>query len=92
MYIRRSSCCQKADLFIHLRHLLKGFVTIGYIDRSFLHLMPDTLTKLAYQAFQEGKSYFGLAYKAVSTQLTNRFITPSQREAKSLPVELLFPL
>ena len=54
--------------------------------------MPDTLTKLAYQAFQEGKSYFGLAHKAVSTQLTNLFVAPSQREVKPLPVELLLQI
>ena len=54
--------------------------------------MYDTLTKLAYQAFQEGKSYFVLSHKAVSTQLTNLFVAPSQREAKSLPVELLLQI
>ena len=31
--------------------------------------MPDTLTKLAYQAFQDGKNYFGLGHKAIATQL-----------------------
>lgn len=50
------------------------FVTIHNIDLhaypySALILMPDTLTKLAYQAFQEGKNYFGLGHKAIATQL-----------------------
>ncbi|MEM6837256.1 MAG: class I SAM-dependent methyltransferase [Cyanobacteria bacterium P01_C01_bin.120] len=31
--------------------------------------MPDTLTKMAYQAFQESKNYFGLGHKAIATQL-----------------------
>lgn len=31
--------------------------------------MPDTLTKLAYQTFQDGKNYFGLGHKAIATQL-----------------------
>lgn len=54
--------------------------------------MSDTLTKLAYQTFQQGKSYFGLAHKAVSTQLTNLFVPPSQRDMKPLPVELLLKI
>lgn len=33
--------------------------------------MESTLTKLTYQAFQQGKSYFGLAHKTLSTQLRN---------------------
>lgn len=33
--------------------------------------MPDTLTKLAYQTFQQSKSYFGLAHKFMSMQLLN---------------------
>ena len=31
--------------------------------------MPDTLTKLAYQTFQDSKNYFGLGHKAIATQL-----------------------
>jgi ubiquinone/menaquinone biosynthesis C-methylase UbiE len=41
--------------------------------------MAETLTKLAYQTFQQGKSYFGLAHKALSTQLTN-FLAPSAKQ------------
>lgn len=54
--------------------------------------MPDTLTKLAYQTFQQGKSYFGLAHKTVSTQLTNLFVESSQRAAKPIPVDLLLKI
>lgn len=35
--------------------------------------MPDTLTKFAYQAFQDGKNYFGLGHKAIATQLREWF-------------------
>ncbi len=43
--------------------------------------MSDTLTKLAYQTVQQGKSYFGLVHKAVSTQLLN-FAAPAPIETK----------
>jgi ubiquinone/menaquinone biosynthesis C-methylase UbiE len=46
--------------------------------------MSDTLTKLAYQTFQQGKSVFGLAHKALGVQLTN-LMSPS-KESKTLPV------
>ncbi|MCU0550508.1 MAG: class I SAM-dependent methyltransferase [Leptolyngbya sp. Prado105] len=39
--------------------------------------MSDTLTKLAYQTVQQGKSYFGLVHKAVSTQLLNFVASPA---------------
>lgn len=54
--------------------------------------MPDTLTKLAYQTFQQGKSYFGLMHKAVSTQVLNLVAPPSieqKRKAKPLSLELI---
>ena len=38
--------------------------------------MSDTLTKLTYQAFQQGKSYFGLAHKTLSSQLLNLIYPP----------------
>ncbi|NDJ19921.1 class I SAM-dependent methyltransferase [Myxacorys almedinensis] len=46
--------------------------------------MPDTLTKLAYQTFQQGKSVFGLAHKALGVQLTN-LVAPLE-ESKSVPI------
>ncbi|MBW4573116.1 MAG: class I SAM-dependent methyltransferase [Tolypothrix carrinoi HA7290-LM1] len=51
--------------------------------------MSDTLTKLTYQTFQQGKNYFGLAHKILSTRLMN-LISPSQHQTKPLPTELLF--
>ncbi|NER83035.1 MAG: class I SAM-dependent methyltransferase [Leptolyngbya sp. SIO1D8] len=35
--------------------------------------MPDTLTKLVYQTFQDSKNYFGLGHKAIATQLRQVF-------------------
>ncbi|NEP44067.1 MAG: class I SAM-dependent methyltransferase, partial [Okeania sp. SIO2H7] len=43
--------------------------------------MPDTLTKLTYQTFQQGKSAFALGHKTISTRLQNLIIpTPKQEE------------
>jgi ubiquinone/menaquinone biosynthesis C-methylase UbiE len=53
--------------------------------------MPDTLTKLTYQSFQQGKNYFGLAHKVLSTQLMN-MVSPAKRESKPIPPELLLKL
>ena len=54
--------------------------------------MPDTLTKLTYQTFQQGKSYFGLAHKVLSTQLL-RFMSPStEGNSKPIPPELLLKI
>jgi len=41
--------------------------------------MPDTVTYLAYQALQQGKSYFGLAHKTLSSQL-RQWISPAPQE------------
>lgn len=48
--------------------------------------MSDTLTKLTYQTFQQGKSYFGLAHKAISSQLLN-LIHPPVNELRGQPIE-----
>lgn len=53
--------------------------------------MPDTLTKLTYQTFQQGKSYFGLAHKILSTRLLN-LISPAQQETKALPLDVLLKI
>lgn len=46
--------------------------------------MPDTLTKFAYQAFQDSKNYFGLGHKVVATQL-REWLRPSLKvELKSI--------
>jgi ubiquinone/menaquinone biosynthesis C-methylase UbiE len=54
--------------------------------------MPDTITKLAYQAFQQGKSYFGLAHKTVSTQLLKTIAPPKELQAKPIPLEMLLKI
>lgn len=52
--------------------------------------MSDTLTKLTYQTFQQGKSYFGLAHKTISTQLQNLINPPfNELRPKPLSPELL---
>lgn len=53
--------------------------------------MPDTLTKLTYQTFQQGKNYFGLAHKILSAQLMNA-ISPSGRKSKPIPAEVLLKI
>lgn len=50
--------------------------------------MPDTLTKLTYQTFQQGKNYFGLAHKILSTQLMN-LVSPAQQKTRPIPTEIL---
>jgi ubiquinone/menaquinone biosynthesis C-methylase UbiE len=50
--------------------------------------MSDTLTKLTYQTFQQGKNYFGLAHKILSARLMN-VISPSERQTKPIPTEIL---
>ncbi|HEY9760982.1 MAG TPA: class I SAM-dependent methyltransferase [Trichocoleus sp.] len=47
--------------------------------------MPDTLTKLAYQTFQQGKSLFGLTHKTVSAQLLQMVSPP--KTVKSQPLD-----
>ncbi|MBW4649256.1 MAG: class I SAM-dependent methyltransferase [Kastovskya adunca ATA6-11-RM4] len=48
--------------------------------------MSETITKLAYQSFQQGKSYFGLAHKVISSQLLN-LVAPPVNELKTKPVD-----
>lgn len=54
--------------------------------------MPDPLTKLAYQALQQGKSYFGLTHKALSTQLLSLMAPAKEKTAKPIPPDLLLTL
>ncbi|MEO0455506.1 MAG: class I SAM-dependent methyltransferase [Cyanobacteria bacterium P01_A01_bin.114] len=42
--------------------------------------MPDTLTKIAYQTFQQGKQTFGFAHKTLSSRVM-RFFYPIERTA-----------
>lgn len=50
--------------------------------------MPDTLTKLTYQTFQQSKSIFGVAHKTLSTQLMKAF-SPIDKKVTPIPPELL---
>ena len=54
--------------------------------------MPDTITKLAYQTFQQSKSYFGLAHKLLSTQVLNFIAPPSDKRTISMEPELLLKI
>jgi len=50
------------------------------------------LTKLAYQTFQQGKSYFGLAHKVLSTQLRQVIAPPSETNTQSISPQLLLQI
>lgn len=50
--------------------------------------MSDTLTKLTYQSFQQGKNYFGLAHKIISTRLMN-LISPNENKTTPIPTGVL---
>jgi ubiquinone/menaquinone biosynthesis C-methylase UbiE len=50
--------------------------------------MPDTITKLTYQTFQQGKNYFGLAHKILSTRLMN-MISPVEQKTTPIPSEVI---
>ncbi|NJK39944.1 MAG: class I SAM-dependent methyltransferase [Oscillatoriales cyanobacterium RM2_1_1] len=49
--------------------------------------MTDLLTKLTYQAFQQGKSYFGLAHKTLSTELL-KLVNPPAPERVPQPLDI----
>jgi ubiquinone/menaquinone biosynthesis C-methylase UbiE len=53
---------------------------------------PEPMTKLAYQAFLQGKSYFSLAHKALSTQIANLFVPQLHRNVETLSPEILLKL
>lgn len=50
--------------------------------------MAETLTKAAYQAFQQGKNYFGLAHKTLSAQLRD-LIYPTLRYKQPIPADTI---
>ena len=54
--------------------------------------MPDTLTKLTYQTFQQGKNSFGLAHKILSSRLLNLISEPVERKTKPFPPEFLLKI
>jgi len=52
-------------------------------------LMPDTLTKLTYQTFQQGKNYFGLAHKILSSRLSSLVSPAVERQTTPISPEIL---
>jgi hypothetical protein len=54
--------------------------------------MPESLTKLTYQTFQQGKNYFGLAHKILSSQLKNLVYPTLEQKTKPIPNEILVKL
>ncbi|AFZ23041.1 methylase involved in ubiquinone/menaquinone biosynthesis [Cylindrospermum stagnale PCC 7417] len=54
--------------------------------------MSDTLTKLTYQTFQQGKNYFGLAHKTLSSQLRKLVHPTLEQQVKPIPNEVLLKL
>lgn len=53
--------------------------------------MSDTITKLTYQTFQQGKNLFALAHKDLSTRLKS-IVSPSEIQTKPVPNETLLQL
>lgn len=51
--------------------------------------MSDTLTKLTYQTLQQGKSYFGVAHKLLTTRLMNLVAAPVELKTRSFTPEFL---
>ena len=49
--------------------------------------LPENITKLAYETFQQGKSIFGLSHKTISDFLTDTFVPKRKQEIKSLSQE-----
>ncbi len=50
--------------------------------------IPESLTKLAYQGFQEGKKVFGFVHKSVSDRLTNTVIPEQASKTQPLSPEI----
>ena len=51
--------------------------------------LPESLTKFAYQTFQEGKKVFGVAHKTLSARLTNMIVPERKGIAKPLTPEII---
>ncbi|MDB9541329.1 class I SAM-dependent methyltransferase [Anabaenopsis tanganyikae CS-531] len=54
--------------------------------------MSETLTKLSYQAFQQGKTYFGVIHKTLSSRLMNLIHPTLGQRGKPITEEVLFKL
>ena len=50
--------------------------------------IPEPLTKVAYQGFQEGKKVFGFVHKLVSDRLTNTVIPEQASKSQALSPEI----
>ena len=55
-------------------------------------LITDTLTKFAYQGFQQNKSLFSLAHKTISDRLTSIFVPETENIAQPLSPKILLEL
>ncbi|GAB1540611.1 class I SAM-dependent methyltransferase [Scytonema sp. NUACC21] len=53
--------------------------------------MTDALTKLTYETFQQGKGYFGLAHKILSTRLME-MLFPREPQSRNIPPEALLKI
>ncbi len=51
--------------------------------------IPDSVTKLAYQGFQESKKIFGFLHKQISDRLTNTFVPEQQAKTQPLSPQTL---
>ncbi|MBD2741604.1 class I SAM-dependent methyltransferase [Coleofasciculus sp. FACHB-1120] len=51
--------------------------------------LTETLTKLTYQTFQQGKNYFGLAHKILNSQLLNLISPQVDVKTKPIPPEVI---
>ena len=59
---------------------------------KFEELIPNDLTKFAYQTFQEGKKLFGVAHKTISDRLTDLAVNDNRPKAQPLSPEILLKL
>ncbi|WP_107666689.1 class I SAM-dependent methyltransferase [Cyanothece sp. BG0011] len=57
-----------------------------------LSSLPEALTKLAYQGFQQSKSVFSLAHKTISDRLTDTVVPSRQNLTTPLSPDLLLEL
>ncbi|MGF1541081.1 MAG: class I SAM-dependent methyltransferase [Pleurocapsa sp.] len=58
-------------------------------NSSIEQFIPDSLTKLAYQGFQESKKIFGFLHKQISDRLTNTFVPEQGTKSQPLSRETL---
>lgn len=54
--------------------------------------MPDTITKLTYQTFQQGKSAFALGHKTMSNRLKNLIFPPQEQKSNPWKPEVILKI